>query len=380
MPLRGPIPWHPKSPVTRLRALFMRESRGFCLRFLLLALLIWGAGPRRVAAKAEVVTVGTYLHNIEDIDLEHNNYELSFQLWMKWEGEIDPTASFRFTNLIEEWALTSRPVFPIPIVLPDGRKYQRFVVEGRFFHKFWLGTFPLDWQKVTLEVEDENHTTEELLYAPDLENSGIHPDLTIPGWEILEIYNESKAANYGSDFGSGLGKAATFPHYRFGVRIERPVRFYFLKIMPPIVITLLCCLTIFFVDPRYVDARLGTPIAVLLAEVFLQLSFTNSLPDVAILLLIDHLFNFSYTIIFLCLVVCIWTTRLVSRLEKLEAEVDSADPGTVEAVKEEISAMESRLRRIDRFAGFGLTAVFFLGLAAITFALRGGYLLEMLGR
>src|SRR5688572_11231820 len=106
------------------------------------------------AAAAQEVRVGVFLRNVESIDVENNSYYLHFLIWMKWKGPIDPTKTFRFTNLIDTWALTQTPVYETPITLEDGSSYQRFSVEGRFFHKFWLGAFPLDWQKVTLEVED----------------------------------------------------------------------------------------------------------------------------------------------------------------------------------------------------------------------------------
>ena len=119
------------------------------------------------AAEPEHVTVGAYLRNVEAIDLEQNAYHLNVVLWFKWKGERDPTKSVRFVNLLEAWALTQVPVFEEPLTLPDGSRYQRLNVEGRFFHKFWLGTFPLDWQKVLLELEDSQRTEAQLVFDLD---------------------------------------------------------------------------------------------------------------------------------------------------------------------------------------------------------------------
>jgi hypothetical protein len=327
------------------------------------------------------VLVGVYLKNIEAIDLENNSYYLSFIMWMRWRGEIDPTQTFRFTNVMEEWAMTSTAAYQSPLPLEDGWRYQRFTVDGRFFHKFWLGTFPLDWQKVTLELEDTRHTTDQLVYVPDTEASHVNPELTIPGWQIIEVYNEESTVEYETNFGLGPREQALVPHYRFGVKIERPVSFYLLKVVPPIMITLLCCLSIFFVNPRYVDARLATPVAVLLTEVFLQLSFTTSLPDVAIPLLIDHLFTFSYFLVLLCLLVCIATTRMVARIEDDQEALALTDTaGERERLQARIDAIETRMARLNRRAALGLTVLLIVGVAVITLAIRGTYLFEMLSR
>ena len=89
----------------------------------------------------------------------------------------------------------SMPLFPSekgPMVTQTLQGLVNFQIEGTFFHKFWLGTFPLDWQRVTLEIEDTHHTRGQLLYVPDLEDSGVHPVCRLPGWVIVEETNEAE--------------------------------------------------------------------------------------------------------------------------------------------------------------------------------------------
>lgn len=217
-----------------------------------------------------------------------------------------------------------------------------------------------------------------MVFVPDLENSGINPELKIPGWEIVKIYNEEKAEEYRTNFGETAKREnLTFSHYRFGLKIQRPISFCLLKIIPPIIITLLCCMLVFLLDASYVDARIGTPVAVLLTEVFLYLSFTNSLPNVGTMMLLDYIFNFSYLIIFLIILVGIWTTSLLRKKEALEEELEYKKKGK-KKLQEEVDLLESKISRIDRCALILFPTVLSIGIFGIILSVRGWEFFQML--
>lgn len=307
------------------------------------------------------VSIGVYLNNADSIDLANNNYYLNAYLWFKWKGDFDPTKDINWLNLMDAWGLTQQPLSEKPRRLKDGRLYQRFYVEGKFFHKFWLGTFPLDWQKLTIEIESKRHLAKDLVFVPD-PNSKIKPDLTIPGWEIVHVYNQEKKIRYPTNFGLS-SEAPEYSHYRFGIRIQRSLRFYLLKILPPTIIVLFCCFLVFMVHASYVDVRIGTPVGVLLTEVFLYLSFIGPLPNVGILFLIDHIYNYCYFITFLVLLVCIYTTKLYDRMETLKDENPEAE--------QEIILLEKKISRADRFSLLGFPFLLLLGISLITLVVRG---------
>ncbi len=344
----------------------MKSLKLTLLTFLLLGLLV------SVQAAPQKVKVGAYLTNVESIDLSSNTYYLQFLVWFKWKGSVDPTKSAIFMNLIDEWGLTKTPVYKTPKKTADGYNYQRFRVEGRFYHKFWLGTFPLDWQKVTFELRDGELTRDKLIYEPDTENSGVNPDLAIPGWRIDEVYNKEKPYTMKSDFGEGTAKTKEFSRYRFGIKIQRPGSFFMFKVVPPVLITLLCCLLVFLLDVAYVDARVSTAIGALLTEVFLQLSFTGNLPNVGIMLLIDHIFNYSYIIIFAILLVVIYTTNKLDEMEDLEGDIeDMSDGPEKDAANDKVDALQSYIDKVDRYALIALSVVFIIGIFVITYSVRG---------
>ena len=103
---------------------------------------------------SETVHVGIYLQNVNDIDIKSSTFLMDFYLWFKWKGEINPTESFEFLNLVDSWSMTRQEVYSEPRVLPDGTKYQVYRIQGKFNRKFDLSAFPLDVQDLAIEIED----------------------------------------------------------------------------------------------------------------------------------------------------------------------------------------------------------------------------------
>lgn len=331
-----------------------------------LVLLILLAWP--VHAEPERVTVGGYLRNVEAIDLDQNAYHLSAVLWFKWKGERDPTKSLRFVNLLEAWALTQQPVFEEPLTLPDGSRYQRVAIEGRFFHKFWLGTFPLDWQKVLLELEDAQRGDDQLILEID-PASGVLPDLSVPGWVVRSQVLEEKRVEVPGQY--GLSAPVKHSRFRFGVLLQRPLRVLFTTMLPPMVLVLLCCWFVFFLRPVHVEARVGTVITALLTIVFLQLAFTDDLPYLGSTVLLDQLFNFSYVIITAILFECVTVTRLFDRAQTLDGTLGGlVDDAKVKA-ELELGALRARVDRLDANSRRWFPVAYLAGCVLIILLARG---------
>ncbi|MCA2978705.1 MAG: hypothetical protein INH41_29320 [Myxococcaceae bacterium] len=309
-------------------------------------------GPAAVAllvaatavAAPERVRVGAFVRNVEALNLEENAYHASLVVWFKWTGERDPTRSVRFVNLLEAWALTSVPVFEEPKLLPDGAKYQQLLVEGRFFHKFWLGTFPLDWQKAVVELEDVQRSADELVFEVD-PASGLAEGLVVPGWVVRAPLAEVREVTYPGQL--GLPDAQRRSRARFGVLLQRPLRVLFTTMLPPIVLVLVCCWFVFFLRPQHVEARVGTVITALLTVVFLQLAFTEDLPWLGSTVLLDQLFNLSYVMTTAVLLECVVVARWFDQAQAFEARAAGlAGPERAEAL-EAAGVLRQRLDRLD---------------------------------
>jgi hypothetical protein len=308
------------------------------------------------------VTVGAYLRNVEALNLQENSYHASFVLWLAWQGEGDPTKTLRLVNLLEAWALTLTPVFDEPQVLADGRRYQRLIGEGRFFHRFDLAAFPLDSQQVVIELEDAREGANALVFEVD-SSSSVNETLSVSGWDVRQPFFEVVRVVYPGNFGLGGEKAHA--RVRFGVTLERPRRVFFVTMFPPIVLVMLCSWFIFFLKPVHVEARVGTVITALLTIVFLQLAFTDDIPYLGSAVLLDQVFNFSYVVITAILAECVVVMRWHDRAKALEASLATMPESERASMDAERRLWRGRSEALDERAKWVIPLVYAVGCAAL---------------
>jgi hypothetical protein len=247
---------------------------------------------------AQQVTVGIYPLTVYSLDIETNTYYVDAYIWFRWQGEIDPTATMELMNAVEEWGLTQTFILEEPQTLADGSLYQIMRVEGRFFQPFSLADFPLDQQKLTILIEDSTYPVEQLVYVPDLEDSGYGDTLRVPGWDLAGWRLESLLHHYDSRFGETGSEASTsFAVMRYELTIARPLNFFIWKLLLPLLIVLGANWTTLLLHPSLVEVRTAMPATALLTTVFLQQSYSDSLPEVGYLVLLDKIYVLAYVLI-----------------------------------------------------------------------------------
>jgi hypothetical protein len=293
---------------------------------------------------AEVVQIGFYPVSVYNLDLASNTFYVDAYVWLHWKGEIDPSATMEFINMVEEWGKQQEALREKPIELSDGSKYQSFKVEGRFVQSFSLADFPLDRHDLKLMVEDTVHPITELAYVIDRQNSGISRNLMIPGWQLRGWLGMEEAHDYGTDFGeeqtSTVSSVATF-----SMGISRPTSFFLWKLLLPLIIVVLAALAALLVPPDSLDARLAMPLGSLLSAIFLQKSYSDTLPDLGYLVFMDKIYLLAYPLVLLVLV------RAILGYLQFERQGQAA---------------LAVVRRDDRILLVVLGAVFLLGTLLIT--------------
>lgn len=135
-------------------------------------------------AAAQQVAIGFYPVSVYELDMASNTYYVDTYMWMRWRGEIDPTGTLEFTNMVEEWGKQQENLLSEPKILADGSKYQILRIEGRFVQPFSLADYPLDKQKLSIMIEDTTNGAETVSYVIDKDSSGIGDSLQIPGWKM----------------------------------------------------------------------------------------------------------------------------------------------------------------------------------------------------
>jgi hypothetical protein len=199
---------------------------------------------------------------------------------------------------------------PAPEDLPDGRHYQLFHVQGRSGHPFDVHAYPFDEQDIVIEIEDGEHLTDELVYEVDPGSSLLHPTLEIPGWELGTPTPVVVRHPEGNDH---------YSQFRYRLRVRRPVLGAFVKTIVPIGVVMLITLVMFFIDPKYFEGRLGLGITSLISAVALQLTAAADLPATGYLVLLDHVYNASYLVIFVALLESVISVGIADRGDVVRA-------------------------------------------------------------
>lgn len=266
----------------------------------------------------EEVTVGLYLHHVPELDLHSSSYLADFYLWFRWTGSIDPTDTYELVNLVDGWDVMRTPLFvndagePEADTLPDGSHYQCFHVQGRFGHPFDVHAYPFDAQDLVIQIEDGEHLERDLVYRIDPGTRQIHPEMQIAGWGLGTPEPEVISSHYATNFGDTRNDPSgdSYSQFRYSLRVERPVMGAFVKTVVPIAVVMLITLLMLLIESKYFEGRLGLGITSLISAVALQLTAAADLPTTGYLVLLDHIYNAAYVVIFVALLESVVSVKL----------------------------------------------------------------------
>jgi hypothetical protein len=252
----------------------------------------------RPAAGAEVVTVGVYPTVMDDLNIAASTYDVVAYVWLKWKGPVDPTDSLEFSNVSERQNFTQQKLYDKPRVLADGTSYQLLQIHGRFFQPFSLIDFPFDRQTLTIALEDEVNAHHRIVYAPDMADTGAAPTLQIPGWRLLGWDSHAVVQDYATHFGAPeLAGGTQHAGLRYTIAIERRASFFLWKLFLPLLIVMCANWLAFLVRPDIIDVRTALTASALLTLVFLQKSYSDELPEIGTLVLMDKIYAVAYLLV-----------------------------------------------------------------------------------
>ena len=250
---------------------------------------------------AQVVTIGFYPVSVHQLNIADNTYYIDTYVWLRWKGAIDPTKTIEFVNMVEDWNRRQTMLLAKPKTEADGSTYQIMRVEGLFAQPFSLADYPLDRQRLSIKVEDQIHGLDKLVYEFDLENSGVGDLLRIPGWNLDGWKAESFIHDYGSNFGDE-NAPQIYSMAKFSIEVSRPANFFLWKLLLPLLMVIVAATAALWIRPQLLDARAALPAAALLSAIFLQKSYSDSLPDLGYLVLMDQIYLLAYPVIILTLI------------------------------------------------------------------------------
>lgn len=277
------------------------------------------AVPRAPSAPADV-TVGVYINDIQDIDFKTNSYIVDLYLWLRWNGkDIDPIKSVEFMNIFDPESQQKTVLLDAPKEMPDGSLYNIIRYQGRFAKKFRFEKYPFDRQLLDFVIEDSVSGEAAQRFVADSRALTINPKLTLPGFRIGRPAMAIESYTYPTDFGDlSMSNAESYSRVTLSVPITRPMFTLAIKTFVPILLIVLCATLVFFVNPHFVEGRIGLAITALLTLVAIQFTAAASLPDADYFTMLDKIYMLSYAFIIAALlrvVITSWQVREASTAE-----------------------------------------------------------------
>jgi len=286
------------------------------------------------------IKIGLFLGEISAFNLGASTVEIDSYAWLKWNmcqrdytnTTINPSLTLEISNVFGRSSLTTTvtPGTPSCTTFP-GEVYYEFRFEGAFLQLLSLKKFPLDSHLINIQFEDVYYSREYLVYAGDnvfdkqyTNTSGLKDGTELSGWTITSFSQlESPAYYNSSNFQAAYGQSI-YSNYRFQIKLSRGASFYILKVLPPVLFTVIISVCVLLLDIDSMDVRLGTTAGGMLAEIFLQLSFEGNLPNTDYLTLLDWVFDLTYLAILMIFFECIVLRKLyferIFAEEKLKAQ------------------------------------------------------------
>lgn len=289
------------------------------------------AGKMEAPAK---IVVGAYINDIQELDFKTNNYSIDLYVWFRWKApDIEPSKTMEFMNRFASDDNRRDELYDQPKPMPDGSLYSIIRYQGRFSAKFPLEKYPFDTQLLKITMEDSIAAADSQIYAPDIEGGvSINPNITLPGFKVGKPEIQVVAKPYPTNFGDLAEPGATdYSRLTLTIPVSRPVVAMTIKTFVPISLIVVCAALVFFVRPRYVEARIGLGITALLTLVALQLTSSASLPDVDYLMMIDKVYLLAYLFIIASLMRVV-ATSWGSAEESTEIAISHADRKWVAAL------------------------------------------------
>lgn len=255
------------------------------------------AAPRPVKA-----VVGVWVDRITSMSLRENHFDVDFYVWFRWTGDasFDPLKSFDLANgSISSRANEVREEH-------EGYHYASCRVTAEVTQFFDVSRFPLDDHVLRLDIEDTEKEADFVEYEPDAANSGVAPDVQVPGWSVARpaasVGPHHYATNYGvTDLPSG-GDGSDYSRYSLEIPLRRDGGGYFAKLFFGLFIAVGIALLAFHIRPTDLDPRFGLPVGSIFAAVGSLYVTSGQLPDTSVITLSDRLHILSFVVIFVSLI------------------------------------------------------------------------------
>jgi hypothetical protein len=277
--------------------------------------------------EAEEITIALGLLDIVNIDNKAQVFEVDLFLDIRW---LDPrlatdsadASEFRNFALSDIWSprlviVNDRGLdMLLPEVVtvdPQGNVVLRQRVAGPLAVDLDLREFPLDTQRLRIDVISYQYGPNELVFSDQSAMIAKYDELSGGGWIFSAVEPELSVYRLRDD-GRGTSQLT------FSVMAERQARFYVITLALPMTLILFLAWMVHWLPPDLVPARMGMANATVFSLIALGVSFRLTLPDIAYLTAADRFVLYSTLLVIASLAVTVASVRLANR-DELESAV-----------------------------------------------------------
>jgi hypothetical protein len=272
----------------------------FLFLVILVSLTDYGFSEENINSKKTLVHVGVYLNHIDKIDVKAQTFYAEFYLNMKWKGNHSAN-NFEFMNannsetfFLQEWT-------------DKDTNWLACKVRGTFRCKMDVSNFPLDEQKLIIQLGDFVWIEDSLTYVVNPSVTGRYKEIYSAEWDILD---------YSANVVEFKEMGDKYSVLECSVNVERRTTSFLIKILIPILIVMGVSMLNLFIDKKQLEACIGLGVTSLLSIIALYFSISDSLPDVNYATTVDKMMMGSYLVIFITMVEIVYAHNLVHQNKK----------------------------------------------------------------
>lgn len=257
------------------------------------------------------VQVTLWILDVSGIDIGQGTFDADVTMELRWQDARLDVATLRPFELING---ADMRLEPYGYASHGAWHALNWRVHARLRSAFDLHRYPLDQQRLTIELEHPLLTADELVYhcetrfgSPDvnLRRDRLGPDFHLPNWRLTGVHSEETKVMY--------GPGEEFSRYSFVLTIERALLPFLVRELWPILLMVLVGLAASLVPSEKIDAKLLLTVLALLVAVELQVAHDEQSPHVGYPTLTEYLFLFAYLSIAIGVLTAIVEYRLHDR-------------------------------------------------------------------
>src|SRR5688572_12618818 len=223
-------------------------------KFILALLILAGLGIQRNHAQADTAKVGMFIFSLYDFDLANKSFSTVVYIWVN--HTVD---SLTFENSLEITNAKSTEYSMYFDEVEEGIKWVSVKCRAVIISEWDISDFPFDKQVLTIQVEEGDKDTSDLVYIADAANSKIHEDLKLKDWDIVNFQMKDGVSLYKTSYGDpGLSDQSGYAMVKAEITLKRiHVWTIFFKLFTGVFVGFLIALFVFFIKPVNVDPRFG---------------------------------------------------------------------------------------------------------------------------